>query len=211
MSVWQPRAVVAVSATLLALAASPPAGANELWRGPAGVGECHLLLVNELGGVSIAATPEGSEAVVHGASALRIEASAGDERQVLSVAWADGSPGGAPGDVELSVPPGCDVAVRTTDGEVRLEVGREAFPVAVDTVTGNITATVDPAADATVTLATSGEITTDFTIAIDFRYHEEPAKRGRVTVTGGATEIRLTSRRGTVSVLRPTREQSSPR
>ncbi len=137
MIVWQSRAVVAVSATLLALAASPPAGANELWRGPAGVGECHLLLVNELGGVSIAAgTPEGSAAMIHGAPGLAIEAAAGDGPPTLSVTRADGSPGGTPGDVELSVPPGCDVAVRTTDGSVSLDVGRDAFPVAVDTVTG---------------------------------------------------------------------------
>ena len=107
--------------------------------------------------------------------------------------------------------PGCDVAVRTTDGAVSLEVGSEAFPVAVDTVTGDIMVWLDPDGDATIVFATSGEITTDFTIAIDFRYHEEPAKHGSVAIHGGSTTIRLTSLRGAVSVLRPTREQSRSR
>ena len=95
-------------------------------------------------------------------------------------------------------------------------MGQEIFPAAVDTVTGDITAWVDPDAEATIVLATSGEITTDFSIVIDFRYHEEPAKHGRLTIRagatieGGATKVRLTSRRGAVSVLRRHPPESRP-
>ncbi len=225
------------AALALVLAVSRPAAGEELWRAARPAGECRLVLVNELGGVSIGVGPsEDPATVVRGASELVIVsqegqldgASAGTEQPVLSVARDGDSPGEAmAGDVELSVPPGCDVAVRTTDGAVSLEVGREAFPVAVDTVTGDITARLDPDADAMVEVATSGDITTDFTIDIDFRYQEEPAKHGAVElkslairsapIAGGAIEsgavamIRLTSRRGAVSVLQSTREQSQSR
>ena len=83
-----------------------------------------------------------------------------------------------------------------------LEIGRRASPVAVETVSGDITAWVDAAADVTVFVATSGEITTDYTIAIENRYHEEPAKVGRIAIGSGATDACLTSRRGAVRVLR---------
>ncbi len=236
-----------LAALVLVLAASRPATGEEatgkeLWRAAQAAGECRLILVNELGGVGIGtSSAENPAAVIHGASALVIENSAGAEQPVLSVAWGGDSPADpAVAGVELSVPPGCEVAVRTTDGAVSLEVGRQALPVAIETVTGAITVSLHADADATIMLATSGEITTDFTIEIDFRYHEEAAKYGLLSIGSTATDdiatddiatddiatddiatddtatddtatIRLTSRRGAVSVLRATREQSRSR
>ncbi len=120
--------------------------------------------------------------------------------------------------VTVSVPSGCSVRVRTADGSVAVEIGPAAFPLAVDTVTGDVTERIDPAADATIMLATSGEITTDYTIEVDFRYHAEPAKHGRVAIgrgttdnaTGTPTEVHLTSRRGAVRVLRPAEGPDRP-
>ncbi len=187
----------------LALAVSVPAGGDELWRGPLAAADCRVVLINEVGGARLGTDLSAVEAVVLGAaSEVTVEAAASPEQTVLTVARRGGGPAG--GDVELRMPPGCAVTLRTGRGSVEIEIGREASPVAVETVTGDVTARIDPAAGATVHLATSGEITTDYTIAIDFRYHEEPAKIGRVVIGSGATGVRLTSRRGAVRVLRPT-------
>ena len=183
----------AVSAVLLVLTAGVPVEAAELWRGPPVGEDCRVTLVNELGGVRIAPSPPASETVaaVHGASELSVAASTDATGSVLSVhrAARSGLPGS--GDVDLVVPAGCVVAVRTTEGAVRLDVGRPALPVAVDTVTGDITAWVDADTDATILLATSGEITTDLTIEIEFRHHQEPAKHGRIATRRGATPGRV--------------------
>ncbi len=204
-------------AIALMLVLSVPVAGDELWRGPAGTDECRLQLVNELGEVRVAGSAADSVPAVSGAPGLAIEATTSDGVRTLTVARKDGAPSSdaGSGEVELSVPAGCDVAVRTADGAVDVAVGPAAFPLAVDTVTGDVTAWVDPAAAATIVLATSGEITTDYTIEIDFRYHEEPAKYGRIVIGDGATgapaSIQLTSRRGAVSVLRPTEAPSRPR
>lgn len=190
---------------VLALATSIPVAGDELWRGSTGMAACPLLLINEIGGVRVDGLPAESVPVVVGSSGLTIEASLNDGTRTL-VVGRDGD--ATSGDVELSVPPGCDVGIRTTDGSVDAEIGPAAFPLTVDTVTGDVTAWVDATAEATISLATSGEITTDYTIEIDFRYHVEPAKHGRIAIGGEATRapvgLRLTSRRGAVSVLRPT-------
>jgi hypothetical protein len=202
-----------IPAILLALIAGIPASAGELWRGSAESDACELELVNELGGVRIvASSPEGSVLIIRGPSGLAIEAAAGVEAPVLSVVRTGDAPGGGrEEDVELAVPLECGVTVRTTAGTVLLDVGRQAFAATVDTVTGEITARVDPDTKATILFATSGEITTDFNVEIDFRYHAEPAKHGRVALRAGtltesrATRVRLTSRRGAIRLLRPSR------
>ncbi len=205
-----------------ATASSATASSDELWRGPAGEA-CQLLLINEIGGVRVGAGPPGATAAVAGAPELMVGVKAQEGQTTLMVARRADAGDTAPGDttssdVELSVPPECRVAVRTKDGFVTAEIGPAAFQLMVKTVTGAITARVDPAATATVVLATSGEITTDYTIEIDFRYHQEPAKHGRVAIgseamgeaTGAPTRIHLRSRRGAVSVLRPAEVSGRP-
>jgi hypothetical protein len=212
---------LAMAAAMSALAVGAPARAEELWRGLAGTEDCRLELVNELGGVQVtAADPAASSVVVNGDPALRIEPSAPAEDPVLEdpvlrVAWA-GSPADGPGDVVVSVPPHCSVAVRTTDGAVSLEVDQAAFPARVDTVTGDITAWVHPETRAAVVFATSGRITSDFTIEIEYRYHAEPSKYGSITTVGysaphhGQNTVRLNSRRGTVRMLQPAQDRPPP-
>ena len=217
------------------LAAGVPATGDELWRGSAGQA-CDLLLVNEIGGVRVGANSSpDSVPVVIGNPELTIDAAIAGGRTTLAVkrsgatassataSSATASSATASTAVELSVSPECRVAVRTTDGPVTVEIGPDAFPLAVDTVTGDVTAWVDPAAGATILLATSDEITTDYTIALDFRYHQEPAKHGRIVTgreaqgdgamgeaTGTSIEVHLRSRRGAVSVLRPAAELVRP-
>ncbi len=195
---------VAARMLVLAVSMSLPAAGDELWRGPAGEAECRVALANEIGGVSIEVDPTAREAVVLGVAELAIEAAPGAERTELEVTRRGAGADIEAGDVELRVPPGCALTVRTGAGPVQVEIGRESPPIAVETGAGDVTARVDPSAEVTIHLATSGEITTDFTIEIDFRYHREPAKVGRVAIGSGAAEVRLDSRRGAVRVLRPT-------
>ncbi len=223
---------LAIASLALALAAGAPARGEELWRGPAGARECRLELVNELGGVRISAgDPAASAAFVYGDPALKIRESPSARGPVLAVARAGSPgdvPGGVPGDgpievpgevpaeVAILVPPGCRVSVRTTQGAVSLEVGRAAFPVRVDTVTGDITAWVHPDTDASVVFATSGRITTDYTVEIEYRYHAEAWKHGRITtdakpsIPAARAKVRLNSRGGAVRMLRPTRDHPLP-
>ncbi len=189
--------------------ASPPGAGEPLWSAAVGEGPCAVELINELGGIDV--RPSDQRIVVWGKTPeLAIEAVHGAGDVKLTVTDGGRSAGG---DVELQVPPRCDVTVRTGDGAVDVDLGPRPLKVAVETVTGAITVRADPAAAVTIDLATSGEITTDYTIAIDFRYHQEPAKYGRVQVVGGGSatgataEVHLTSRRGAVRVLRPS---SSP-
>ena len=208
----------ALAPTAPAETIEPPAETIELWRAATDGDACRLELVNELGGVRLgAAPPAESAAAVRGAPGLAIEPATGDDPPTLAVIRT-GPPAGptadAPADVELLVPRGCEVAIRTTGGEVSLEIARKALSAAVETITGDITAWVDPAADAVISFATSGEITTDFSVEIDFRYHEEPAKHGQITPSSdspsqtGPKQVRLTSRRGAIRMLRP---DSNPR
>ncbi len=206
-----PRIELAFSVALLALAATAPAGAEELWRRPVGEGTCRLELLNELGDIRlIAGSAEDPTVTVHGGPGLAIEPSAPPEPTRLTVTRSGSQLEPAPADVDLVVPPGCEIAVRTTGGGVTLDIARQAFPAAVDTLTGDITARIDPDTDATVVFATSGEITTDFGVEIGFRYHAEPAKHGWVAlgaeppIDSGSKKVRLTTRRGAVRLLRPT-------
>jgi hypothetical protein len=72
----------------------------------------------------------------------------------------------------------------------------------LSTTTGPITLYLDPQASVAVDLATSGEITVDFSVFIDYVYHQEPAKLGKVVIGDGLTSARVNSRRGHISVLR---------
>ena len=57
-----------------------------------------------------------------------------------------------------------------------------------------------------VHLATSGEISTDFTIEIEHRRFEEPGKHGRATLGAGGSVLSLHSKRGRVRLFRLQRD-----
>jgi hypothetical protein len=184
------RGVLLVAGPLM-LATLEPASAAELWRSPVVPGgACKVSLVNELGDVRLSLGPAGAtpETVVRGDPQLAVVVAADDTGPVLSVRPAVASSIPASTGVDVSVPTGCSVTVRTT--------------------TGNITAWIGPDLDRSVLVATSGEITTDFTIEIEFRYHTEPSKRGWILASGvtgaaaDAPELRLTSLQGAVAIQR---------
>ncbi len=180
---------------------------DELWRKGLADEPCRIALVNELGGVRVETLSGGDPSRVLGPSqALALAATLEDGQIVLTAKQLDGAADG--GDLVLQVPPRCEVSVRTDAGTVRVDLEPGTHALSVDTVTGDITAEVEPGGDFTIDLATSGEITVDFTVTIDYRYHSEPAKHGRVRIGTGKTNVRLMSRRGCVSVLRRSVERN---
>jgi len=72
----------------------------------------------------------------------------------------------------------------------------------LESVTGDIEVTVYEDATHDVTIATSGIISTDFSMEIEHRRFEEPGKHARATIGGGGPKLSMTSKRGRVSLLR---------
>lgn len=106
-----------------------------------------------------------------------------------------------------------DLQIRSVEGHVRaatergqisatLETGVTDKPQELTTVTGDIEVHLWQDAKMDVRLATSGEISTDFSLAIEYRDQEEPGKYGRATVGQGGPELNLRSKRGRVRLLR---------
>jgi len=73
--------------------------------------------------------------------------------------------------------------------------------VQLETLTGAITVTLPPTADTTVTMTTSGELTTDFSLTIDQQPGSE-RKTARATTGKGESELSMTSSRGNLKLLR---------
>ncbi len=109
----------------------------------------------------------------------------------------------APGAIalRLEVPPSCQLIVVTQRGNIEA-AGLFASPLELETGSGNITLRVPAASDLAVELATSGEITVDFSVSIDYRHHQEPSKQGRIVLGSAAGSVRLSSNTGSIRVLK---------
>jgi len=97
-----------------------------------------------------------------------------------------------------------NVQARTERGQISamLETGVTAAPQKFSTVTGEIEVHLWEDADMNVTIATSGEISTDFSIRIEHHRFEEPGKHAVAVVGKGGPELSLYSKRGRVRLLR---------
>ena len=199
------RAALRLAIAVIGLTVAPSAIADRpdgpLWSG-AVAASCRIRLVNELGGVRVDTIEERSEVRVLGDASLVVDAVATGSEWALTVApRVGGSERAAGQDVVIQTPPRCRLEVRTDAGSVTLAPD-DVFAATVSTVTGDITLISD-LKNVTIRLATSGEITVDYTVKIQYRHRQEPAKVGSLVVGDGTTQVRLTSLRGTVSVLRP--------
>jgi hypothetical protein len=110
-----------------------------------------------------------------------------------------------------------DITIRSVRGRVNAKTVRGAISVTLETgitggmqafstETGEIEVHLWEDADMTVSIATSGEISTDFSIEIEHRPLEEPGKRARAIVGDGHNELVLNSKRGRVRLLRLQRD-----
>jgi hypothetical protein len=106
-----------------------------------------------------------------------------------------------------------DVRVRSIDGRVRAKTARGEISAMLETdvtkqtqelttETGDIEVHLWEDADMEVRIATSGEISTDFSLTIEHRRFEEPGKYAEATVGGGGGGLRLYSKRGRIRLLR---------
>ncbi len=77
----------------------------------------------------------------------------------------------------------------------------EKRPQRLETLTGDITAHIREGASLEIEAATSGEITTDFSLRMERRPQEEPGKRAFVKVGSGGARLALSSKRGTIRML----------
>ena len=87
-----------------------------------------------------------------------------------------------------------------------LETGATDESQSITTETGDIEVYLWEDANLQVRLATSGEISTDFSIEIEHRRFEEPGKLGRATIGKGGPQLVLESKRGRVRLLRQQRD-----
>jgi hypothetical protein len=206
-----PRRLGTLAALLLLL--SVPAAAETLWQGE-GDG-CRLTV----------AWAEGALEVTHGGERARLRAaspglratatSTTDGRTRLTVSTA-AAPPGLPLRAFLEVPASCDLRLESQGGRLTSS-GPLLGPLVAETVTGEIVLCVEEPADLDVTLATSGEISVDFSVSIDYVRHQEPAKRGTLSLRSSGlvapVAVQLTSRRGAIRVLEcpePIRPPSAP-
>lgn len=119
---------------------------------------------------------------------------------------------GMRGDVNASSGTG-DIWIRSVAGSVDAKSARGDISVVLETgvthetqdlttETGDIEVYLWEDADMAVRLATSGEISTDFSLQIEHRRNEEPGKRAVAVVGDGGPELVVSSKRGHVSLLR---------
>jgi hypothetical protein len=113
-----------------------------------------------------------------------------------------------------------DIRVRAVEGRVRAETARGRIAASLETdvtsdsqdlstETGEIEVYLWEDANLDVAIATSGEISTDFTLSIEHRRHEEPGKYAFATVGQGGPKLSLVTKRGRVRLLRLQRELAS--
>jgi hypothetical protein len=106
-----------------------------------------------------------------------------------------------------------DIYIRKIRGHVRLDTARgqitaalltgvSEMPQQLSTVTGEIEVHVWEDADLQVVIATSGMISTDFSVDIEHLPFKEPGKHARATIGQGGPELQLLSKRGSIRLLR---------
>ncbi len=205
---WERAAPAAASAS-----AAPERPPDLLWELPA-TAPCRLSLVHLDGAVEVVVGRTGARLLGEG------PALAGRGRRARRpdgfAAPAHGRPGGAsrgPGAASeagaspesppalLEVPAGCDLAIRTGAGAVEVH-GSRLGRLAAESSTGGITLWVAPSVEPAVEVATSGEITVDFSITIEYFRHQEPAKLGRIEPGASVSWAQLRSRQGSIRVLK---------
>lgn len=116
----------------------------------------------------------------------------------------------------------CDLDLHTAAGTVRTIKVRGAINVTNDrgittinlsdgvtkraqrfsSITGPITVFTSDANDLAVTMATSGRLTTDFTLVVDHNDAEEPNKKALATIGEGGAILELASKRGDLALQR---------
>jgi hypothetical protein len=93
---------------------------------------------------------------------------------------------------------------KNDSGSISVELLPEVTSLPQDfvTTTGDISLYLSQDIDANVVVQTSGEISTDFSLQINFDETKEPDKIGKATLGKGGEKISATSKRGKIRLLR---------
>jgi len=113
-----------------------------------------------------------------------------------------------------------DIHIRSIEGRVRAWTTRGQIAASLETdvtlasqefstETGDIEVYRWEDENMEVNIATSGEISTDFSVSIEHLRSEEPGKRAVATVGEGGTKLSLYTKRGRVRLLRLQQELAS--
>jgi hypothetical protein len=119
---------------------------------------------------------------------------------------------GLKGDVTARSEKG-DIRIRSVEGRVRAKTARGRIAVSLETgvtsesqdfstETGDIEVYLREDAEMEVDIATSGEISTDFSVSIEHRRYEEPGKHAVAILGEGGPKLSLYTKRGRVRLLR---------
>lgn len=93
--------------------------------------------------------------------------------------------------------------------EITLVTGVTKKPQQLSSVTGSITVFTPADNDLDITMATSGTMTTDFTLMVENHDHEEPNKKATAVVGSGGPMLEITSKRGDLALRRVVTEHTN--
>lgn len=173
--------------------------AQELWRGASG--HCPAEVSFEAGFLTVVRGP-GPAVLTALSPGFELTATGAGEapRLALRVARELATQAHA----QLQVPGPCALRVTSGEGHVTLLAGTRA-PLNVETTTGTIVLCIEEPTDIDLSLATSGELTVDFSVMLDYDPRQEPSKKGSIRFRSGAPHaaipVSLSSRQGAIRTV----------
>jgi hypothetical protein len=173
-----------------------------LWKGklPRSAADCRVRLEHPLGALQVHRQGRALRLLGDASQWAVTEQASGARHRLEVTALGAGEPPADARPLRLEAPPRCLLELETTAGAI--EVSGGIGPLQAQTRTGDIILHVPGEPDLRVDLSTSGDITVDFSVDIDYRRAQEPAKQGAIRVGSAETEVKLSSRQGAVRVLR---------
>ncbi|MDX1997346.1 MAG: hypothetical protein SF066_06475 [Thermoanaerobaculia bacterium] len=173
--------------------------AQELWRGDEG--QCPAEVTFEAGFLTVVRGP-GPAVLTALAPGFEFTATGTGEAPRLALRAAREVATQA--HAQLQVPGQCALRVTSGEGHITLLGGTRA-PLNVETTTGTIVLCIEEPTDLDLSFATSGELTVDFSVTLDYDPHQEPAKKGSIRLRSGAPlaviPVSLTSRQGAIRTI----------
>lgn len=173
--------------------------AQELWRGAAG--HCPAEVTFDAGFLTVV---RGPGPAVLTALSPGFELTATDAADAPRLTLRVARELAAHAHAQLQVPGQCALRVTSGEGHVTLLAGTRA-PLNVETTTGTIVLCIEEPTDLELSLATSGELTVDFSVMLDYDPRREPSKKGSIRFRSGAPHaalpIRLSSRQGAIRTV----------
>ena len=186
---------LALAALLATQGAALAADPDLLWEGERS-GTCHLSVRFDQGRLEVDAgrgRPHLDGSATHWTTMSKATSAEGVTVLDLVATRPDAT-------MRLSLPERCTAQFVAESGAITLNTV-PASGVRAESVTGDIVLYVPRKADLAVDAATSGNLSVDFDLDLDYLHHQEPSKRGHLRIGSGSAPVSLESKRGAVRVL----------